>query len=125
MAKRVTATEVKQIITTTQEDYIIDVFIESANLLVTSILADSGLSSDLLKEIERWLSAHFLSMSFERQTIREEIGGDTSEQYSKLGHGLSASTYGQTVKMLDTTGMMDAAINKKMASITAVTSFES
>ena len=125
MANRVTATEVKQIIETTQTDTIVDVFIGSANILVTDILSDQGLSSDLMKEIERWLSAHLLATTLERQTVREEIGGDTNEEYSKLGYGLDSTTYGQTVKVLDTSGMLAATIGKRKAIITAVTSFES
>ncbi len=125
MANRVTAANVKEIISTTQENDIVDVIITSANLLVTQTLNSQGLSDNLMKEIERWLSAHFLAMSLERQTEREEIGGDTNEQYAKLGQGLNGSTYGQTVKMLDTSGLLDAVLGKKKASIIAVTSFTS
>ena len=122
MTVRVTATEVKEIIVTTVEDSVVDVMIASANLLVTDQLAGE-LSAGLLKEIERWLSAHLLSMSLQRQTIKEEIGGDTNEQYATLGLNLDGSSYGQTVKMLDTTGLL-ANLGKSKGVITAVTSFE-
>lgn len=123
MAVRVTKAEVKLIIDTDVSDDVLDALILPANLIVTDQLTDSGHSVALLKEIEKWLTAHLIKMSWERATIREEIGGDTKEQYSKLGLNLDASTYGQTVKMLDTSGIL-FRLGQIKSTINAVTSFE-
>jgi len=122
MANRTNTAAVKGIINTELLDSNIDTYIASSNLYVTAVLNGEGLSTSLLKEIETWFAAHLISVSKERQTERIEIGGDTNEQYSKLGTGLESTTYGQMVITLDTSGKM-AITNKGKASIYAVTSF--
>ena len=59
MANRVSDSEVKEIIDTTVTT---TPFIDAANLIVTSKLADQELGDALLKEIERWLSAHLVAI---------------------------------------------------------------
>lgn len=98
-------------------------FLITANLLVSGQLSGEGLSTSIMTEIEKYLSAHLMTTAIDRQTIRTEIGGDTSDQYPHLGKGLNSSTYGQTVKLLDTTGKL-ANLGKKKAKIKAVTSFK-
>ena len=62
MARRVTATEVKVIITTALSDTAVEAFIDMANLEVTNTVT-CGLAAATLKEIERWLSAHLISIT--------------------------------------------------------------
>src|SRR3990167_11412597 len=66
---RVTSIEVKEIISTDIAD--LTAYITAANLLVTEVLG--GLLSDaLLKEIERWLSAHLIASGGEGGARIEE-----------------------------------------------------
>jgi len=69
-----------------------------------------GLLSDaLLKEIERWLSAHLIASGGEEGARIEEerIFEAYAARYGgKFGFGLSGSRYGQQVAILDTTGRM-------------------
>ena len=103
MANRVSDSEVKDIIDTDIDD--IAPFIRVANILVTAKLGGKGLSDAHLTEIERWLAAHFVSMRDPR-IISEKTGEASVTYYGKFGLGLDGSQYGQTVKMLDTTGTL-------------------
>lgn len=122
---RVTATEVKQIISTDLSDTIVDVFIDSANLIVTEFVgSNTDLSSDQRKEIERWLTAHLIACTRD-QKPQSERGGDAQITYQgRTGQGLMATFYGQQVTLLDTTGTLANSLGKKKASIYAVTSFD-
>jgi len=121
---RVTTEEVKEIIDTDLGNPVIDVFITGANQIVTSKLTDSGMSSAKLKEIERWLSAHMIANTKNRMTVKEKLG-EASVEYivGKYGSGLSSTPYGQTVLLLDTSGLLGAS-GKRSASITAIRSFD-
>lgn len=125
MANRVTATEVKEIITTTLSDSAIGVFITPANLLVTEKLGTSGLSDELLKEIERWLSAHFLSVFLQSDktiggTITREKVGDTEREWKGSQqvqtNNLGTTNYGRQATILDTTGTL-VSLGKKKAKV--------
>ena len=103
MANRVTAEEVFEIIDTTLTE--IDVFITTANMMVTGYLADKDLSTLTLKEIERYISAHILSL---RDMRTKSVGVDViSESYQgQWGMGLNGTSYGQTAILLDTSGTL-------------------
>ena len=106
---RVTSQEVKEIITTSKED--LRAFITPANLIVTEKLSSEH-SDALLKEIERWLSAHFIACS-ERQPTKIRIGeSETSWNWNQT-QGLESTTYGQAVLALDTSGVMSNEIGGK------------
>ena len=100
---RVTDTEVFAIIDTTLTD--IDVFINTANMMVTSWLETAGLTDETLKEIERYLSAHVLSVQDQRV---KSVGVDVlSESYQgQWGMGLNGTSYGQMAILLDTSGTL-------------------
>ena len=121
---RVTATEVKQIMDNcTVDDTIVDVFIVSANGIVTEALGGTNAGATLLKEIERWFAAHMLASTLCRMATDEKLG-EASVKYTGLfRENLSSTPYGQTVMLLDYTGNM-ANIGKKKASIHAITSFD-
>ncbi len=123
MVNRVTTPEVKEIITTDVVD--IDPFIISANSLVTSELSGEGLGTVRLKEIERWLSAHFLVHSGSDSTpgqIVEQSVGETRVRYSEgqasFGN-LDSTRYGKMAMLLDTTGKL-ASLGKPRALFTVV-----
>ncbi|MGM0409194.1 MAG: hypothetical protein ACQEQF_00410 [Bacillota bacterium] len=110
MSNRVTSDEVKEIINT---EITVDPFITAANLIVTNKLGSSALGDELLKEIERWLSAHLVAVSDKR--ISQESMGDASVKFdtNKKGLGLDSTEYGQQVKLLDTTGTLSKLGLKK------------
>jgi len=122
---RVKPSEVKQIIDTDLSNPNIDAFILSANITVTAILGtDTVITAAQLKEIERWLTAHLIASSKERQAHTEKADDASITYGGKTGKGLNSTTYGQQVMLLDTTGKMAASVGKKRASITAVPSFD-
>ncbi len=119
---RTTATEVQEILDNSQlDDTIVDAFIKGANTLVTKVLGTSNLGTDLLSEIERWLTAHMISVTRERTAKKEEAGGAKIEYTGSWGQNLSSTGYGQMVLSLDTTGAM-AGLAGKSVKITAIKS---
>lgn len=119
---RIYSQEVLEIMNTTLTEEEIEPYIESANVLVTDVLGSAGLSTSALKEIERWLTAHMIASSKDRQT-KEETLGEASVKYSGLwGKGLEFTSYGQMVLMLDTSGKM-SNLGKRPAKLRAIKSF--
>jgi len=119
MAIRVNTAEIKEIMDTTIED--MTPFITVANLLVEQYLASSNLSAQHLKEIERWLSAHFAAIMDPR--VRKRTIGDGAESYAISGGykgGLDATPYGQQAMVLDTTGKLAANLAKRPVIIEAI-----
>jgi hypothetical protein len=111
MAVRVTADEVKAIISTRLTD--LDAFITAANQVVDVRLKNKGFTDPQLKEIERWLAAHFVAIHSPNKT-REKI--DTASegyQSGSLGKALDFTAYGQQVKVLDWTGTLSAVGQRK------------
>jgi len=53
----------------------------------------------------------------------EQVGDAKVEYIGKFGMGLDSTPYGQTLKMLDTSGEL-AAADKKKASIYAIPQFD-
>ena len=109
MAVRTTAAEVKLILDDTSlSDAIVDSFIISANLFVTDALGSSTLIAAVLADIERWIAAHLISYTRDRQSKKEEAGGAKIEYAGNFdGKGLFATSYGQMAVILDTTGTLE------------------
>ncbi len=120
--ERVTATEVKVIITTALGDTAVEAFIDIANPMVTNTVT-CGLAAATLKEIERWLTAHLISITQERMTTEEKLGEATVKYAGVYGEGLKATSYGQMVLTLDTCGGF-ANLGKKAADIKTIPSFD-
>jgi len=124
MENRVSVDEVKEIFDTDLSDPFIEAFISAANQVVTKHLGSStSLSSEQLKEIERWLTAHLLTAR-EPRAKAEAADGARIEIQGQFGKGLDSTTYGQMAKMLDTTGTLARVVGKQEAFLHAVTSFE-
>ncbi len=125
MTNRATATEVKVIIKTDLADSIVTTFINMANRTVTDYLGtNTDISTAQKKDIETWLAAHFIASTREQQAQAEQAGDARITYQGKTEMGLDSTFYGQTVKMLDTTGTLAAQIGKKGVTVTAVTSKE-
>ena len=106
---RVYDSDVFDIIDTSLTD--IDVFINTAHLMVEGYLASSGWSEEQLTEIERYLSAHVLSVQDQRV---KSVGVDVlSESYQgQWGFGLKGTSYGQMAILLDTSGTLGKIAEK-------------
>jgi hypothetical protein len=102
MANRVTDSEVKTILDT---DITTTPFINTANLFINENTTLLELSDDRLYQIELYLSAHF-ACTLDPRITQEKIGDATNTYQLKSGLGLDATMYGQTAKMLDTTGTL-------------------
>lgn len=114
---RTTFAEVSEIIQTSLTEAQVNAFINSASRLVTTVLADAGLASDVLEDIEMWLAAHLLSTRDQRAQ-NESLGSYSVTYQGSTGLGLDATFYGQQVKLLDTSGLL-ANVGKQAASFYA------
>lgn len=121
---RVTVAEVKAILDDTAlSDAVITTFITSANVMVTQALGSSALGASVLKEIERWMTAHMIASSRERMAKSEEAGGAKISYTGQFYTGLRGTPYGQMVLVLDTTGAM-AALGGKAVKLQAIKEFD-
>ena len=114
---RVTEAEVAEIIEYDSEA-ITDLapFITVANLFVTQKLANSGMTDEYLKEIERWVSAHFVKVR-DVQLLEERAGEAWDiRALPKMGEGLKATKEGQQAILLDYTGTLAKAANGRVIS---------
>ena len=126
MANRTTATDVRnimEVLSDTTTDAVITAYINSAHVMVDTVMGSVEVT-DLLTNLEMWLSAHLIAISRERQAIKEEAGTAkvTYSDIFKKG-GLMSTTYGQMVISLNVTGEF-AALALRSASIYAVKSFD-
>lgn len=114
MAVRCSGDEVKEIIDTTLSASDIVPFITIANLVINEKLDGEGLSADFLKEIERWLSAHYVAI---RDPRLSKVKVDDIEETYFLGKGdkgLGSTPYGVQVLAMDTTGILKDLGKKKV-----------
>lgn len=102
---RVTAVDVRVILDTELTDAQIDAYAASSSALVEA----SGLSTEesLLKEIERWLTAHLIAISRDPQLTEGKAGPASAKFLIEGGLGLNGSTFGQHVRILDPSGKLD------------------
>lgn len=113
---RVTADELKVVYDSGLTDAVLEDIIDIANNLVTDILGTSGLSSDRLKNIERYLAAHFAAFREPQRGLvsAEWIASEAKIEFSSdFGRALDATHFGQTAAMLDTTGKLRQAGAKR------------
>jgi len=119
MMGRVTATEVRSIIIlgSSITDTQIDIFINMANLYVTNVFSgDTTVSDDILKEIERNITAHFLH-SIDPRESEKAVDKARSKYSGAFGLGLNATTYGQNAMLLDPTGKLAETSTRKRATL--------
>lgn len=97
--------------------------IAAAHEMMEEVFEDeTGISTGLLKEIERWLSAHFV-MVRERRKSSEKLGEASIAYDGNVGTGkmgLELTPYGQQAIALDTTGRLTATGVGKRATFKAV-----
>lgn len=98
---RTTEAEVKKIIDTEVSD--IQPFIDTANAQVNEYLTNQGLSSTILTEIEKYLSAHYVTLRDPR--VNSEDIGDASFDYDR-------NAYKEQALSLDSTGKLKQAFKE-------------
>jgi len=109
---RVTDAEVREIVDiTTSEISDLTPFITIANQMVTEVCTDSSYTDDRLKEIERWLAAHFSRIRV-NQAASEKAGSVAQSYQYKVDLNLACTMYGQQAMILDTAGGL-AQLNKQ------------
>lgn len=106
----------------TIEESTVDPFVEAASAIVDDVntcatARGSTLSSTRLELIERYVAAHLYRVLVD-QGAREEETADAKIVYEgSTAMMLDATFYGQTAKMLDSTGCLAAQSNQKRISI--------
>ncbi len=108
MANRVTKDDVFVIFPFSDDitTAIADIFILAANQLTNKVETEGGLTdADILKEIERWLSAHFIAIR-EPQAKSERAGDVAQTVQEKVDLYFAQTRYGQMALLLDTTGTL-------------------
>ena len=108
MANRIDDGEVREIMDVDTDISDLTPFITAANLIVTARLAGQGLGDTLMKEIERWLAAHFVA-SRDPLAKTEKIGDASITIQGEFGKNLESTAYGQRALLLDTTGALAKA----------------
>jgi hypothetical protein len=96
-------------------------YITTANVLVNDVLGTG--TTDILEQIELYLTGHLISITRSRQAKKEEAGGAKIEYTGYWSKGLDSTSYGQMVLALDTTGAF-ADLGRRPATITAIKSFD-
>ncbi len=121
----VTATEVKAIMDNcTVADAVVNTCIVAADEVINTVFEDdTEITATLLKEIERWFTAHMVATVFDRPASKERVG-DVDMWYANVWkENLASTPYGQMVKQLDLSGKMANAIGGIRAGMYAVKSF--
>ena len=106
---RTTAQAVLTIMGLTLDNYseeIVNSYITAANRMVTDNLTNKGVATDTLTEIERWIAAHLIAVTQERQSKKEGAGGAFIEYTGKYEEGLRMTSYGQMAISLDYSGTL-------------------
>lgn len=117
---RTNVDDVRAIITTSLTDPQVEGYITDSNLIVTSKFAGVTISSDLLEAIEKWLTAHLITMSQKRQLSDQKVDEASVKYAGKFGLYLEHTTYGQMVIFLDPTNtMVDAQAEAKEGKVAA------
>ena len=115
---------VKEIIDTDQIDSVIQSLIDAADNYLTLVYANVTINATLLNEIGRWFVAHMLASTHDRMGKKEKIGEASIEYTGTFANGLQATTYGQMIITLDTTGTITNAPKRKVK-IVAISEDES
>lgn len=97
MSPRTNQVEVREIAPDIPDSLSIDPFIAAATLVVDRVAASCGsdFSNALLREIERWYSAHLAAVA-SPILVREKFeGADNTYQRGTVGKGVMSTQYGQ------------------------------
>lgn len=114
---RATVSSVRKIIDSGKDDTFVEASIRSANVLVDRLVG-KGMENDQLREIEIWLSAHFLSVTDRLTRFKEEKTGQSFALFEgSTKMGLEYTPFGQQAMVLDTSGTLLKVSQNKQAKI--------
>ncbi len=105
----VTEAEVKALIGQAADTIDMTPHIDAARIIVDEDLASAGHSDNRLRQILRFLAAHFATLAIERGGLTRYEVGESVESYkpgSDLDRGLSSTRWGQQAIALDTAGIL-------------------
>lgn len=120
MAIRVTTEEVAAVLPSGISVPDISPFISTANLIVEENLVGKGMSDARLKEIEKYLSAHFAMVTTGELKLRKV--GDATDEFARTSmiEGLRGTSFGQQAVSLDSSNTL-IDIDKKDSSFEMMT----
>jgi len=114
MGNRIKTSEVQGLTGSTLGAAEISPYIDTANSIVDYYLDGKGLSEERLTKIELFLAAHLLTANRERPAIKESVS-PASKSYSDIfGQGFESTTYGQTLMLVDVTGILARTAKKSI-----------
>lgn len=105
---RTTDAKVRAVLNDDLDTIKITPFIEVANNLVTDFIVTecgASYSATKLELIERWLAAHFYSIT-DRRLSEKQTGKASGVFQGRTNMGFNATLYGQQAKILDTDGCL-------------------
>lgn len=106
---RITPTELQDVFDTDLSDSSLNVWIEMASDIVDDIEdADSSLSSNRLKNLERLVAAHFASAQDQRISSTSRETASVSYQGNTNSMDLRGTKHGQAAIQLDPTGTLSS-----------------
>jgi hypothetical protein len=119
MARRTTSTLVR-LISSVPSSTNIEAFIDTASKMTDLLVGKDTkgiLDNQQLELIERWLSAHMITLTVNRQAIASEKQIDVARvkwDIQTVGNDLNATAYGQQAMALDTTGNLEGLYGEKV-----------
>jgi len=122
---RTTAAEVLEILPdgTGMTSTTISPFIDTASLIVDDLDDNTTIVDGILVEIEKYLAAHLISITKERQGVEEKLGEAEIKYTGRYGLNLEMTSYGQMATVLDTSGRLKAR-GQEAVYIKAIKSFD-
>lgn len=96
-----------------RKNLVTDTFILPASNLVTRLCVPAGYDAETLELIERYLAAHFYTVTA-RRLLDEWTGQGRGRVEDKVNFGLDLTWFGQQAKVLDTAGSLTAASAQKV-----------
>ncbi len=97
--------------------------IVGAHVIVERVFkGDTSVTEELLTEIERWLSAHMVTVALYRMAAKERVGDAEVTYTGQWGQLLHSTPFGQMVLTLDATGKL-AKTGKSMSTLFAIPNF--
>ena len=115
MAQRIQQDDVRSLVNS-ESTIDVQAFIDIAVALTDKVSSNDSLSvltSDLLKQIEANLAAHYYSLR-DPAYLAKKTGDANATFYGQTGMGLDFTPWGQTAKELDITGFL-ASLGKGQA----------
>ena len=101
---RISIPEVKALLQDDTADVILQ--IQTANQIVDEYLISSGLSANMLKQIEMFLAAHIWQLGQGGDITSESYGPNRFQYAIEACKGLGSTKWGQQALVLDVTGSL-------------------